>query len=84
MQRQGVTCLESPFKDMSPQTVASFLRCLYWPEHATPANFGKLPAMALHGVVRLAHQMDVPELLKKLDAYLCETGKLISQSMPPS
>lgn len=35
----------------------------------------------LQGVIKLAHQLDVPALLAKLDAYLCDTGGTV-QALP--
>ncbi|KAL4420213.1 hypothetical protein ABPG77_011037 [Micractinium sp. CCAP 211/92] len=68
----GRVRLSEPFKSFSSRETACFLRFIYWPEQAVPGNFAQL-GDSLHGVIKLAHQLDVPSLLAKLDAYLCDT-----------
>lgn len=34
--------LSEPFKSFAPRETACFLRFLYWPEQAAPANFAHL------------------------------------------
>lgn len=55
------------------------LRFLYHPEEATAANFERL-GTSLCPVVRLAHFLDAPSLLHKLDAYMTSAGKCWSST----
>ncbi|PRW57219.1 DNA-binding [Chlorella sorokiniana] len=68
---EGKVCLKAPFEDFSPLTTAAFLRLLYHPDHACPANLKKLAA-ELPSLVRLADQLDCPGLMAKLDAFLAD------------
>ncbi|KAL4437038.1 hypothetical protein ABPG75_004177 [Micractinium tetrahymenae] len=67
-------CLESMFQGYSLRSVCSLLRFLYLPEDACSANFSQLDeASTLTEVVRLAHMLDAPSLLAKLDRHLSTT-----------
>lgn len=76
--------LKEPFKEYNARSVASFLRCIYAPDDATPANFALLPGDALVGLARLAHYLDTPGLLKKLDAHLRKAGEWRGEAACPA
>ncbi|KAL4432462.1 hypothetical protein ABPG77_001761 [Micractinium sp. CCAP 211/92] len=63
--------LESTFESYSLRSVCTLLRFLYWPEEAGTSTFSQLePSTTLPELARLAHMLDAPSLLGKLDRHL--------------
>lgn len=66
--------LEGMFAGYSLRSMCTLLRFLYWPDEATSSSFSQLEASTtLPEVVRLAHMLDAPSLLGKLERYLSAT-----------
>ncbi|KAL4432461.1 hypothetical protein ABPG77_001760 [Micractinium sp. CCAP 211/92] len=66
--------LDCMFEGYSLRSVCALLRFFYWPEEASTRNFSQLePSTTLPEVARLAHMLDAPALLGKLERFLAAT-----------
>lgn len=75
--QDGPLVLEAPFHGFTAKQVALLLRFVYRPELITTGTFRTLQPQ-LPALLRLAHQLDVRDLVKALSAYMIGAPGLVT------